>query len=694
LHLPFPWATVFAMPTCSHIRAILFGLFLLAVSPAFAQPAGVHHRLSVSLDPKTHRLRATDIFTLDPDVGRCFRLTPGATISKALIDGKAVDFSFRNGRLCLLAASTPVQAETISISYEAVFDDPVPQNPVHSEDPSYGVTGTIRPEGTLLLGGAGWYVRLPGTATFTLEVKAPEGYEAATAGKCRNRETRNGSSRSVWEIDAPLPNLALSAGPYVIQERRVGDTALYTYFHAENQSLSDAYLEATAEYIRLYNDLIGPYPFGKFAVVENFFPTGYGFPSYTLLGSRVLRLPFMIETSLGHEIAHSWWGNCVRVDYEKGNWSEGVTTYVADHLYKERSSPEEGRDYRLKILRDYATLVPPEKDFALRDFVSRVNPETRVIGYGKSAMVFHMARRRLGDEDFWKALGTIYSEKRFQKASWNDFAAIMSRVGGSDLRPFFDQWVDRPGAPVLRLADISAQQKGDAWIVQGVIVQEKPVYTLSVPVQMNTPSGPMYRTVDSSSLRTPFAFHTPHSPTRLEVDPQADLFRRLFPAEVPATVNSLKASERLTVIFAEGLSSEMRAAGKVLLQGLGQGDAVQRTEKPSGSAPTKDRDLLFVGLPEHKDWLPSFPKGLRHSDSGLAVKDRLVDPRSDAACVVYSDRKSGGVVGLFVAPPSYAGAVARKISHYGKYSYLVFEETQNTLKGIWSTEQSPLVHHF
>jgi len=70
-----------------------------------------------------------------------------------------------------------------------------------------------------------------------------------------------------------------------------------------------------------------------------FFPTGFGFSSYTLLGSSVLRLPFILSTSLGHEIAHCWWGNGVYVDYESGNWSEGLTTYVSDYLYTEMESP-------------------------------------------------------------------------------------------------------------------------------------------------------------------------------------------------------------------------------------------------------------------------------------------------------------------------------------------------------------------
>ena len=78
-----------------------------------------------------------------------------------------------------------------------------------------------------------------------------------------------------------------------------------TYLLPQNQHLAAAYLRATAGYIALYSDLFGPYPFQKFAVVENFFPTGFGFPSYTLMGGTVLRLPFIIRTSLGHEIAHA-----------------------------------------------------------------------------------------------------------------------------------------------------------------------------------------------------------------------------------------------------------------------------------------------------------------------------------------------------------------------------------------------------
>jgi hypothetical protein len=41
-----------------------------------------------------------------------------------------------------------------------------------------------------------------------------------------------------------------------------------------------------------------------------------------------------------------------------------------------------------------------------------------------------------------------------------------------------------------------------------------------------------------------------------------------------------------------------------------------------------------------------------------------------------------------------AHASIRKIPHYGKYSFLVFDSGDNKLKGIWPAAESPLIHHF
>ncbi|MGD2000613.1 MAG: hypothetical protein PVJ00_08590, partial [Desulfobacterales bacterium] len=37
---------------------------------------------------------------------------------------------------------------------------------------------------------------------------------------------------------------------------------------------------------------------------------------------------------------------------------------------------------------------------------------------------------------------------------------------------------------------------------------------------------------------------------------------------------------------------------------------------------------------------------------------------------------------------------ARKITHYGSYSYLAFNRGQNQAKGVWPTLASPLIQRF
>ena len=96
-----------------------------------------------------------------------------------------------------------------------------------------------------------------------------------------------------------------------------------TYLFPEDARLADEYLDATARYLDAYIPLLGPYPFEKFAVVENFFASGLGMPSFTLLGSGIIKRHYVQPYALGHEIVHSWIGNAVFNRAERGNWVEG-----------------------------------------------------------------------------------------------------------------------------------------------------------------------------------------------------------------------------------------------------------------------------------------------------------------------------------------------------------------------------------
>ena len=348
------------------LTGVLLGIVAFA---AVSRATGLraHHNLQIELFPAAGKLTGIDEIAIRSDAARVleFQISERASQLKVEVNKKSHNFNFEKGRIKLTLEPKEQSSDLlVTIYYAAIFDDPVPVRPANADNPGYGVTATISEKGSFLLAGAGWYPELAGSqATYRIKATAPAGLIAVTAGRSLGHKTDQGQTESTWEVNYPVEGLSLSVARYVVETKTVGSVTAATYLLPANQDLAQSYLEATAGYIKLYSNLFGPYPFQKFAVVENFFPTGFGFPSYTLMGGSVLRLPFIVETSLGHEIAHCWWGNGVYVDYAGGNWSEALTTYVADYLFQEMKSKKAALDYRRQSAAQFFHPGPAGKRF-------------------------------------------------------------------------------------------------------------------------------------------------------------------------------------------------------------------------------------------------------------------------------------------------------------------------------------------
>jgi len=678
------------------IAAVL--VWLAAATGAAALEAS--HDLQVTLRPKQGGLSGTDRITVKdcPPGKLTMGLNPDLRITSLQVDGRPRPAVTTGGAVVVDLSEAECEAgAALSIRYEGRFQDKAPELPVNTDNPGYGVTGTIGPRGTLLLGGAGWYPTVRGAIeTVRLQVTAPTGVSAVTAGRALGVATRAEHTVSTWQIDPPAGRLALSAGRYSITTATAGDTPIATYFFADDRPLADTYLKATTRYLALYNDLFGPYAFPKFAVVENFFPTGYGFPSYTLMGGRVLRLPFIVHTSLGHEIAHSWWGNGVLVDPADGNWSEGLTSYVAEHLYQEMASPQAARRDRRQLLRNYAAIVTPETDFPLRRFTHRYSPLTQTIGYDKGAMVFHMLRHTIGEDAFWGGLRDLYASRLHHTADWRDLQNAFEAAGNRDLGWFFRQWLDRAGAPVLWLEDIQARPAGPGgYRVEGILRQKAPFYRLTVPLKVTAAEAEASTAVTIDGARAPFALTVGGAPRHLEADPQVDVFRRLAPEEIPPAINALRRPAPLTVVVPSGpLSPTARQIADTLAQGLGRSGMVLRREVDLKPASTSSSDWIFIGIPTRPALRKLVEETVTLHPDGFELQGRVYDRRRASFFGVWRHPQR---VGRFVAvmlpgPDAYQTAIARKIPHYGRYSYLVFEDDVNQIKGEWPVVASPLVY--
>jgi hypothetical protein len=671
-----------------------------------AQDAFLHHDLKVILSPPEHRLAVLDSITLPNEFQNkvTFSLhaglkptspTPGVHIMKLAEKRGAVP-------LALFNIILPPGLRTFAVSYNGIIHHPIEQYGKEQARGFQETPGIISAEGVVLSGASSWYPDFgPGLVTFDLAVKLPPAWEAVSQGE-RTVHVQGGSTAAVaWNSPEPQNEIYIIAGNFTEYTGPANHTQAMVFLRTPDEAMANRYLDATMRYLDMYSSLIGPYPYGKFALVENFWETGFGMPSFTLLGSTVIRLPFIINSSYPHEILHNWWGNSVFPDYEKGNWSEGLTAYLSDYLMKELEGT--GAEYRLDTLQKYADYVLGGKDFPLTKFRSRHSSSTEAIGYGKSLMFFHMLRLELGDDTFRRGIREFYKQYKFRSATFTSIRTSFETVSGKDLQPEFEQWVARAGAPVLRLGDVMAKKHGDQYLVTVMIKQVQPgkVYRLHIPVAV-TQEGQdqaLQTSVDMSGRDQVMTIAVPARPLRLDIDPEFDLFRRLDREEIPPAISQALGAKKMLVILPSRAGKELLRAYREFAKSLaasGPDEVEVKLDSAINSLPY-DSTITILG------WENRFLEDIVSSTSpyGVAVTKQTIHigqtevTRKDHSIVLTARLPKKRDLALLFIASDLAEALpglGRKLPHYHKYSYLAFEgqEPVNIAKGRWPVLNSPM----
>jgi aminopeptidase N len=166
-----------------------------------------------------------------------------------------------------------------------------------------------------------------------------------------------------------------------------------------------------------------------------------------------------------HEVAHQWWGNVVTASAYQDEWMlEALSSYSA-LLWLERKKGPKTVDNVLESYRDHLE-VKSEDGRTVEsagpiiwgtrlDSTGTANA-WRVITYEKGAWIFHMLRRRLGDERFMKMLAELRRRYQFRSISTEDFRALAKeflppKTPSDSIDVFFENWVYSTGVPQLKL---------------------------------------------------------------------------------------------------------------------------------------------------------------------------------------------------------------------------------------------------
>jgi len=653
--------------------ALLLGLLVVPCANAARDAVPVRADIQVRIDPETRELTGKGAWTVPPGVSLAIVLDDRFDVPRLQVDGRPLStVTQRDGRQQWHLARSERATQSVEIEWRGLLD-PLEPGLDHRQVLRHAVPVTA-PRGTFLPGAAEWHpVFIGRPLQYTLRIDIPESQRAIVAGDLASDRITDGRRLQTYRFEQPDPAIDLMAGPYRVTERKITGAGnrtitLRTLLHEEVADLGAGYLDATERYLRMYENWIGPYPYGSFSIVSSPTPTGFGMPTLTYLGIDVLRLPFIRDTSLGHEVLHNWWGNGVYPDYSTGNWSEGLTTFMADHAYREQAGPAAARELRLAWLRDLAVLGAGQ-DRPLREFTSRTHGSDQVIGYHKSAMLFVMLRDAIGKEAFDQGLRRFWSEHRGSIASWDDLRIAFERASQRDLKAFFTQWLDRAGAANLRLESATAARDADEWRLDFTISQDRPAYQLRVPVAVEAGPGQQVHWVELDRERATFSVRTSQVPASITLDPDARLLRRLAPGEAPPILRRVMLDPTTVTVLAGATGAGEALARRVVDHPL----QLRSPEAPPPSAP-----LLLVGLERDvnrylaRHGLPPRPAEL------AATPDRAT------AWVWTATRATGDPVTVVSARDATAlAALGRPLPHYGRQSWLVFAGGTATARGIW-----------
>jgi len=691
-------------PGIWHVRSLLILPFLLMVINSHAQTLP-HHQLHIVLHPEAHHLEAEDRVSLPTGSARTLDfylhrdlhpVSPDALIEA--VGSVPEDWLWR------YRIKLPAGSDSFTVSYRGEIFHP-PQQDTREARTFEKSPGIIAAEGTVLSGASGWYPRfenIPGEGmlTFSLDVAVPQNWRAVSQGKrtVTSGTHVGGQTHVEWQESKPQDEIHLIAAPFVEYQRSDDGIEELVYLRKEDAVLAQRYLDATARYLAIYRKLVGAYPYAKFALVENFWETGYGMPSFTLMGSQVIRLPFIVDSSYPHEILHNWWGNGVYVDYQSGNWSEGMTAYLADHLLQEQKG--NGAEYRRATLQKYADFVSAGRDFPLTEFTSRHSAQSEAVGYGKTMMLFHMLRRRMGDDNFTQALQNFYRDFQFRVAGYADVEKTFSQSAGENLGPFFAQWVRQAGAPELRFVLAAAHRAETGYELTITIEQTQPgsAYVLEIPVAVTLAGkdDAYTKVIKMKDKRAEWHLPLPMQPLRVDVDPEFDLFRRLDRSEIPPALSQVFGAERLLIVLprkaAEELRVQYQAVAKNWQQQPGRNTVILWDDEIE-KIPQQGAVWLFGW---ENRWRGEFQtalalNGATMSDQGASFGNAEYQ-RLQHALALTAHIGQTPAAWLAVPDAGMMPSLARKLPHYSKFSYAAFAgvELTNLAKGMWPVIRSPL----
>lgn len=264
-----------------------------------------------------------------------------------------------------------------------------------------------------------------------------------------------------WDMRQPHATylLTLVGGPFDMKKDKWEGVDLWYVVPKGQGQYIDATFGDTKDMLSFYSKILSvKYAWPKYAQNAMYdFGGGMENVSATTLGENELteeRAGFRTAASINsHELGHQWFGDLVTCKDWGDTWLNESFATVMQFLYFEHSRGKNAYDREIdNAMTEYFAEARRYK----RPISTKMYPNGDAMfdshTYPKGGVVLHTLRRYLGDENFFAGLNLYLRTWRHTPVESAQLRRAMTEATGINCEPFWAQWLEKPGHPVLDYA--------------------------------------------------------------------------------------------------------------------------------------------------------------------------------------------------------------------------------------------------
>ena len=341
-----------------------------------------------------------------------------------------------------------------------------------------------------------------------------------------------------WKMVQPhaMYLLTLVGGPFDIKKDTWEGVELWYVVPRGEGYLIDSSFGHTKDMLSFYSAIFGTkYPWPKYAQNAMYdFGGGMENVSATTLGEPSLTEPrdgyFNMDSLNSHELGHQWFGDYVTCKDWGDTWlNESFATYL-QAMYFEHSRGKDAYDWEVdQNMRSYFGESRQYK----RPISTKMYPNGDAMfdshTYPKGGSVLHTLRKLIGDEAFFGGLNYYLSKWHNTPVESGQLRRAFTEYSGINVEPFWSQWFDKPGHPVIEYSWTYDAGKVKLNVKQTQDTSDgTPIYNVMTSVDMISDSGahtimPLHMTKADET----FEFSAGTKPGAVVFDPEHVFLREI-----------------------------------------------------------------------------------------------------------------------------------------------------------------------